>query len=119
MSYLSPLSSLTINAKNTQMIGTKYTINASIFEIESANDTFTVLSPRYVKEAVPKDLTIFADVRSFIDKDDQYQYNIYQENASKTHLRLYLYDDAILIASYADNTADGSEIIMSICKIVK
>ncbi len=88
MSYLSPLSSLTINAKNTQMIGTKYTINASIFEIESANDTFTVLSPRYVKEAVPKDLTIFAD-------------------------------DAILIASYADNTADGSEIIMSICKIVK
>jgi hypothetical protein len=114
VSYLSRLSSSTIDYKNEQMAGTKYTIKADLFKIESAKYTYEIKSPNYLKEEMPDEINILSDVRSFIGNEVQYQYSIYP-----SHWRLYVSSDCLWIASYADNTADGSEIIMYIYKLSK
>jgi hypothetical protein len=114
VSYLSALSSSTIDYKNQQMAGTKFTIEADLFKIESAENTYEIKSPNYVKEEIPKDFNSLSDVRSFIGNEVKYQYSIHP-----SHWRLYVSSDCLWIASYADNTADGSEIIMEIYKLSK
>jgi hypothetical protein len=114
VSYLSGLSSSTVEHKNKQMTGTKYTIETDLFKIESKENTYEIKSPKYVKEEIPDDTKIFSDIRSFIGDDVECQYSIYP-----SHWRLYVSPDCLWIASYADNTADGSEIIMQIYKLSK
>ncbi|MDF2592824.1 MAG: hypothetical protein K0S75_2290 [Clostridia bacterium] len=114
VSYLSGLSSSTIDYKNEQMAGTKYTIEANLFKIESAESTYEIKSPNYVKEEIPEDINILSDVRSYIGNEVECQYSIYP-----THWRLYVSSNGLWISSYADNTADGSEIIMDIYKLSK
>jgi hypothetical protein len=114
VSYLSPLSSSTVDYVNEQMAGTKYTVKADLFKVESNNiySTLEINSPKYVREKVPVNTSKLSDIHSFISKDVQRQYTI-----DGTHKRLYISSDSIWIASYVDNTADGSEIIMDIYKL--
>lgn len=114
VSYLSGLSSCTVDYVEKLRTGTVYTIEADLFKIESAENTVEINSPNYVREEIPNDFTILSDVRSFIGDDVEFQYNIYP-----SHWRLYLSSDCLWIASYTDNTADGSEIIMDIFKLSK
>lgn len=116
VSYLSPLSSSTIGYLNKQMEGTIYTIKADLFKVESNNihKSVEISSPNYIKEEIPNNASKLSDIRSFIGKDVKYQYTI-----GMSHKRLYVSSDCLWIASYADNTADGSEIIMDLYKLSK
>lgn len=111
VSYLSPLSSSTIDYMNERMAGTKYIIESDLFKIEDTDKIVEISSPNYVKEEIQNDLSPSDDVK--------YQYTIYSRDGNKTNLRLYASSDSMYIASYVDNTADGSEIIMSIFKLSK
>ena len=117
VSYLSGLSSSTVDYVDEKMAGTEYAIKADLFKIESADNTVEISSPNYVREEIPNDFSILSDVRGFIGNEAECQYTICKKDGSKTHLRLYVSSDSLWIASYADNTADGSEIIMYIYKL--
>ena len=114
--YLSPFSSSTIGYLNKIMVGTKYTIKSDLFKIESKNiyNSVEISSPKYVKEEIPNDVSKLSDIRSFLGKKVESQYTL-----DTIHKRLYVSSDCLWIASYADNTADGSEIIMDIYKLSK
>lgn len=116
VSYLSPLSSATKDSVNKQMKGSKYTIKENLFKIESTGYTVEYSSPKYVKEEIPEESTLFSDVYSFLGKDVEYQYTIYNEYENKTMWRLYVSSDSVWIAKYSD-TPGGSEIIMYIYKL--
>lgn len=120
VSYLSLLSSSTIDYINEHMAGTEYTIEAKLFKIKSsAENPVEISSPSYVKEDIPDDFTRLSDIHSFIGSEVKNQYTILNKYGSKTNLRLYTSSNCLWIASYADNTADGSEIIMYIYKLTK
>jgi hypothetical protein len=120
VSYLSPLSSSTIDFVNDQMEDTKYTIQADLFKIESKEYTVEFSSPKYVKEKVQKDSSVLSsDIDTLICSDVDYQYTIYDKDGNKAKWRLYVSSDCLWIAAYVDNTADGSEIIMYIYKLSK
>lgn len=119
VTYLSPLSSATIDYLNKSMAETKYIIEKDSFKIESGNDTFEISSPNYVKEDVQVDESPLFDGRILQENEIKYQYNIKNKDGSKTNWRLYASSNYLWIASYVDNTANGSEIIMSIYKLSK
>lgn len=117
VSYLSLLSSSTIDYMNERMAGTKYTIEADLFKIEAPDNTVEISSPDYVKEEIKNSLPVPADVYTSISDDIKYQYTIYKKDGAKTNWRLYISSGNVWIGSYADNTADGSEIIIHIYKL--
>lgn len=119
VSYLSPLSSSTIGYINERMVGTKYTIEADLFKIESADNTVEISSPNYVKEEIQNDLSTLYDVHTLDGNEVEYQYTICNIDGKKANWRLYVSSDYLWIASYVDNTANSSEIIMSIYKLSK
>lgn len=119
VSYLSGLSSSTVDYIEKEMAGAKYIIEANSFKIESGKYKVDITSPKYVREEIPNDLGKLSDVRSFIGEEVKYQYTIFANDGEKTHKRLYVSSDCLWIASYADNTADGSEIIMYLYKLSK
>lgn len=118
VSYLSPLSSSSVDYINEKMKGAKYTIEADLFKIESTDNTVEISSPNYVKEEIPKNSSILLGVHSLIDSAVKYQYTIYNKDG-KTHWRLYVSSDCLWAATYADNTVNGSEVIMRIDKLTK
>ena len=93
VSYLSGLSSCTVDYVEKLRTGTVYTIEADLFKIESAENTVEINSPNYVREEIPNDFTILSDVRSFIeDFALRYGYDwgiILASNKQKTELLLY------------------------------
>jgi hypothetical protein len=117
--YLSPLSSSTIDASNKAMAGTKYVIEADLFKIDFKDNPVEISSPNYVKENVKFDSSTLFDYHTVLGNDVKYQYNINNKDGSKAHWRLYASSNSLWVASYADNTADGSEIIMNITKMTK
>ncbi len=117
VSYLSPLSSTTKDYVNSQMEEAKYTIKKDLFKIESTDYTVEFSSPNYVKEEISGELSVLSDVYTFIGKDVDYQYTIYDKDGHKTKWRLYISSDCLWIGTYVDNTADGSEIIMDIYRL--
>lgn len=119
VSYLSPLSSSTIDYINERMVGTKYIIEADLFKIESADNIVEISSPNYVKEEIQSDLSTLYDVHSLDGNEVECQYTICNKEGNKTNWRLYVSSDYLWIASYVDNTTNGSEIIMSIYKLSK
>lgn len=119
VSYLSPLSSCTIDYVNELMAGTKYTIEADLFKIESEGNTVQISSPNYVKEKIQSDLSALYDIHTLDVNEVEYQYTVCNKDGDKTNWRLYAFSDYLWIASYVDNTANGSEIIMSIYKLSK
>jgi len=88
VSYLSPFSSSTKDHLNSQMEGSKYTIEEDLFKIESKEHTVEYSSPKYVKEyikeKIPDESTIFSDVYTFMARDVDYRYAIYDKNDNKT-----------------------------------
>lgn len=119
ISYLSPLSSSTKDYVNSQMEETRYTIKKDLFKIDSTDKTVEFCSPKYVKEEISSETSVLSDVYTFIGSDVDYQYTIYDKDENKTNWRLYVSSDYLWIGTYADNTADGSEIIMDICRLSK
>ncbi|MFA6941759.1 MAG: hypothetical protein WCQ54_12415 [Clostridiaceae bacterium] len=119
VSYLSPLSSSTIDYTNEHMAGTKYIIETDLFKIESTDSTVEISSPNYVKEEITKKSAFLSDIHSIIGNEALYQYTIYNKDGNKTHWRLYVSSDCIWAATYADNTINGSEVIMRIDKLSK
>ena len=117
VSYLSPLSSSTIDFVNEHFKGSKYTLKKDLFKIETPDSTFEIKSPNYVKEEISDDINELSNVRSFIGNEVKYQYAIYNYDGSKTHWRLYISSNCLWITLYQDNTAKGSEIIMYIYKL--
>lgn len=63
-----------------------------------------------MKEKVKFDSSSLIDAHTLQGNEVKYQYAINNENGNKTHLELY-------VSSYVDNTANGSQIIMSIYKV--
>lgn len=119
VSYLSLLSSSTIDYMNEQMTGTKYIIEADLFKIEASDSTVEINSPSYVKEEIKGSIPTPSDAYATISEDVKSQYTIYKEDGTKTNWRLYASSDNVWIGSYVDNTANGSEIIMYIYKLSK
>ena len=126
VSYLSPISSSSKDFFEEEMSGTKYTIEDNLFKIEDADTTTVEIeSPKYVREEVSADKNILSneaklsDVQSIIGEDIQYQFKIYKEDGRKTNWKLYVSKDALWVATYFDNTADGSEYISNIVKVSK
>ncbi|AET67817.1 hypothetical protein Desor_2215 [Desulfosporosinus orientis DSM 765] len=114
--YLSPFSSSTVWYLNKKMVGTKYTIKSDLFKIESNNiyNPIEISSPKYVKEEISTNVSKLADIGSFLGTKVECQYTL-----ETIHMRLYVSSDYLWIASYADNTDDGLEIIMYIYKLSK
>lgn len=119
VSYLSPLSSSTIDYINGRMAGTKYIIEPDIFKIDSPDNMVEIISPNYVKEEIQNGLSDLFDVHTLNGTEIEYQYTIYNKDGKRTNWRLYVSTDNLWIASYVDNTANGSEIVMSIYKLAK
>jgi hypothetical protein len=117
VSYLSPLSSSSIDYVNSRMAGAKYTIKANLFKIESEYYTIEISSPNYLKQEVSENLLY--DVHTLDSNGVNYQYTIYDKERNKTNWRLYVSSDSLWIASYVDNTANNTEIIMDIFKLSK
>ncbi len=119
VSYLSLLSSSTIDYVNERMTGTKYIIEADLFKVETSDNTIEINSPKYIKEEIKDSIPTASDAYAAISEDAKYQYTIYKKDGTKTNWRLYVCSDTVWISSYVDNTANGSEIIMYIYKLLK
>jgi hypothetical protein len=117
VSYLSLLSSNSIDNINNHMAGTEYKIEAKLFKIESAENPVEISFPSYVKESIPDNFTKLLDNHYFIGNEFKSQYTILNKDGSKTYLRLYTSSDCLWIASYID--VDGTEIIKYIYKLSK
>jgi hypothetical protein len=116
VSYLPYFSSSTVDYEEEKMAGTKYTIEANLFKIESADNTVEINSPYFAREEIPNNVSSLCDVRSFIGNKVQTQYTVYPKGGNKTSWRLYVSKDCLWIASVAKK-ADGLEIIMYIYKL--
>lgn len=119
VSYLSPASSSTVDYLNKIMAGSKYTITADLLKFKYFEATVEIDSPKYMKEEIPNESSPLFDVHAYFGDKVKYQYSIYDKAGKKTYWRLYLSSDCLWIATYNDNTANGSEIIMSIYKLVR
>lgn len=98
VSYLSPLSSVTKDYVNDQMEETKYTIKEALFKTESTDySTVEFSSPKYKKGEISNELSVFADVYTFIGSDVDCEYTIYDKDGSKTKWRLYISSDSLWI----------------------
>lgn len=121
--YLSPLSSMTFDYAKNRMMGTKYTISDDGFMIDYPDgDDYVLPDPIYTKETMTDDM-----VRTFehatmekvstSEYTQKYRYSIYTNDNRKTNFHLYVMDDELWLSSYADNTADKSEIVMYLWKL--
>jgi hypothetical protein len=119
VSYISPLSSSSENSLTQRMKGTEYVVRADLFSIGYADDPVEINMPVYKKDEPFKDLSLISDIGHSFDEKVKYQYTVYTKNDEAVHQRLYVSQDHLWIASYADNTADGSEIIMYIYMITR
>lgn len=117
VSYLSLLSSSSIDYINEQMAGTKYIIGTDSFRIEYKENNIEIISPKYVIEEIPGKSSLIPDVHSIVGKGVKYQYTIYNKDGSKTGWRLYVSSDYIWVARYI--TAGDIETILEIDKISK
>ena len=98
---------------------TKYTIKEDLFKIESTEYSVEVNSPKYVKEEIPKNSSLFSDIDTLISDEVDYQYTIYENDGNRTRWRLYISSDCLWIGTYIDNTADSLEIIFDIYELTK
>ena len=121
--YLSPLSSMTFGYAENMMKGTKYTISDDLFQIDYPNqDTFMIRQPVYIKETMTDEMirafeNSTMETVSISEYTEKYRYTIYTSDNQKTNYRLYALDDELWLSSYADNTADKSEIVMDLWKL--
>ena len=119
VSYLSVLSSSTIDYLNERMVGTKYTIEADLFRIDALDYSTEINSPKYVEEEIQKDLPTLFDTHALDGNKIEHQYTIYKKDGSKENWRLYVSANLLWIATYVGNTSNDSENIMYIYKLSK
>jgi hypothetical protein len=119
LSYLSPLSSYSTDYLIKGLKDNKYIIKNDLFRIESKGHVDEIQSPNYVRKPISKVFFGALDINYILGKEVKYQYDIYDKEKRKTNLRLYVSRNYLWIATYADNTADGSEIILSLYKLGK
>jgi hypothetical protein len=117
VSYLSPVSSATVDYLNEKMLGTKYTIEQDIFLVEFADAQIEFASPTYQKEPIPTAQNVLSDASCVIGNEIEYQYTIYKADGTKSGWRLYVSSNTLWVSSFADNTADNSEIILNIFEL--
>jgi hypothetical protein len=121
--YLSPLSSWTFDYAENRMKGVMFTIDTGLFQIDyPEGDDYTVKQPAYHAEKMTDDMVrAFEESTmnqvSISDYKEKYRYTIYTGDNQKTGFRFYVLDNELWLASYADNTADGSEITKDIWKL--
>ncbi len=121
--YLSPLSSSTFDYAESRMLGTRFTIGEERFEINyPEQDRYIIEQPTYTRETMTEDM-ILAFEKSTFDKvliseyKEIERYSISTRDHLKTNFYLYALDDQFWLSTYADNTADKSEITLSIWKL--
>ena len=121
--YLSPLSSMTFDYAEGTMKGTKYTISDDLFQIDYPDrESFTIRHPIYIKEKMTDDMVRAFEnstmkTVSISEYTGKYRYTIYTNDNQKTNYRLYALGDELWLSSFADNTADKSEIVMDLWKL--
>ncbi|WBW95197.1 hypothetical protein [Oceanirhabdus sp. W0125-5] len=124
--YLSPLSSSSKDYLNKKMKGTVYTINKDSFKAVSSENHYEISKLTYKRNKMDDELVqAFNDSVwdsswgniSISEYKERYKYSIYNEQNEKINFYLYSMDEELWIASYTDNTANNSEIIMSIYKL--
>lgn len=121
--YLSPLSSSTFDYAEGQMKGTKFTIGDELFEINRPGDEdFSLTKPGYGKEMMTEEMVRAFEKSTFntvsiSEYKEKYRYTIYSEDGRKTNYYLFVMDGQLWLSSYADNTADKSEITMYLWKL--
>jgi hypothetical protein len=122
--YLSPLSSATLDYAESRMKDAQCIIGTDQFSIDNPNENnyYKIADPIYVKSEFTEQMA--ADfVKSTFQKisienyKEKYRYNIFTGDNKNTNYSFYLMDDELWLASYVDNTADGSEIIMTLWKL--
>jgi len=119
VSYLSPLSSATKDSVNRRMKGSEYTIKEDLFKIvESTGYTVEYSSPKYVQEEIDEEATLFSDVFTFLGRNVDYQYAVYDEYENKTTWRLYVSSNSLWIGK-CNKAPNGSDIVMYIYKLSK
>lgn len=121
--YLSPLSSSTFDYAESRMQGTTFTIREELFEINyPEQERYIIEQPTYTREKMTEDM-ILAFEKSTFEKVliSEYKeidrYAISTQDHIQTNFYLYAMDDQLWLSSYADNTADKSEITMSVWKL--
>lgn len=121
--YLSPLSSSTFDYAENRMKGTEFTISDDLFEIDYPDqDDLTIQQPVYARETMTDDMIRTFEKSTmhkvFISEyTGKYRYTIYTNDNHKIHFRLYVLDGQVWLSSYADNTADKSEIVMDLYEL--
>jgi hypothetical protein len=119
VSYLSPLSSSSINSENEMMKGMEFTIEANQFIGGTKYNPYELSSPEYRREKITDQSSLLSDIHSVIGKEARYQYTIYMKSGALTHFRLYVSSEGLWIASYAVPPAGDMDIIMYIYKLSK
>ncbi len=129
--YLSGLSSSTPDYLAEKKAGTKYIINEDSFEIiyPRVADNNHKRKVNYKREKISKKQTEslvklfnsynFSTV-SINKYKKKYKYTMYNEYLGETKKMapyIYTMDDEVWVVNYVDNTADNSDIVMSIYKL--
>ncbi|QOX64983.1 M56 family metallopeptidase [Anoxybacterium hadale] len=122
--YLSPLSSATLDYAENRMKEAQCIIGTERFSIDNPNENnhYEIASPIYIKSEFTEQMTADFEKSTFqkisIKKyKEKYRYNVFTGDHKNTNYCFYLMDNELWLASYADNTADGSEIIMTLWKL--
>ena len=121
--YLSPLSSSTFDYAESGMKGSICIVSNELFKIDYSNeDDYEIQNPNYTEEKMTDDMTqAFEESTmskvSISEYREKYRYTIYTEEDIKINYYLYVLDGQLWLSSYADNTADKSEIAMYIWKL--
>lgn len=122
--YLSPLSSATFDYAESRMKDAQCIIGTDQFSIDSPNQDnhYEIANPIYVKSEFTEQMAADFEKSTFqklsIDNyKEKYRYNIFTGDNKNTNYCFYVMDNEVWLASYVDNTADGSEITMMLWKL--
>ena len=99
-------------------------IGADHFSIDNAKEKvpYEVTNPIYVKSELTEKMAADFEESTFgkisvADYSVKHRYKIMTEDNQSTNYCFYVMDSELWLATYADNTADGSEITMALWKL--
>lgn len=121
--YLSHLSSSTFDYAESRMEGANFIIGGDRFEIDyTGQEDYEITQPVYVRKKMAGDMIMAFEKStmntvSVSEYKGKHRFDIFTEENQKTNFCLYAMDKQLWLASYANNTADGSEITMYIWKL--
>lgn len=77
VSYLSPVSSATVDYLNEKLRGTKYTIEQDMFSVEFTDAVIEFASPTYRKEPIPTAQNVLSDASCVVRHRQRNRISIY------------------------------------------